>query len=161
VDLSTFYAVVAGTCFTLVGLWWNVVERRREWMADPASRRHAGGIYLSFLLPGLMSVLAQINPQEPLIWRGAFVAAGAVGLWSTLGLMRAGGPLRGVFTRNRWLVLVLYGLVLVLALIPDAAPVVGLQPLQAGGLLLVLLIAVAHGLTWEFMLDGTEPQDRA
>ena len=50
-DLSTFYAVVAGTCFTLVGLWWNVVERRPDWLADPHLRRLVGGVYVSFLLP--------------------------------------------------------------------------------------------------------------
>ena len=28
-DLSTFYALMSATCFTLVGLWWTVIERRR------------------------------------------------------------------------------------------------------------------------------------
>jgi hypothetical protein len=154
VDLSTFYAIVAGTCFTLVGLWWNVVERHQEWKDDAAARRRAGGIYLSFLLPGLMSVLAQIDPTEPVIWRGSFALAGAVGLWSTIGLMRGdathGG---GRFSANRWVVLILYALVATLATAPQASAAIGLEPLQVGGLLLVLLIAVAHGLTWEFMLD--------
>ena len=65
-DLTTFYALMSVTCFTLVGLWWTVVERHREWRTDPRRRRVAGGIYLSFLLPALMSMFAQINPANPL-----------------------------------------------------------------------------------------------
>ena len=153
-DLSTFYAVVAATCFTLVGLWWNVVERHREWATDPRARRHAGGVYLSFLLPGMMSVLAQIDPQEPLLWRGSFLLAGLVGLFSTIGLMRVDRGRRvGGFARNRWVVAALYLVVIALALAPSLARALSLEPLQLGGLLLVLLVAVAHALTWEFMLE--------
>ena len=28
-DVSTFYALFSATCFTLVGLWWNVVSTGR------------------------------------------------------------------------------------------------------------------------------------
>lgn len=151
-DLSTFYAVVAGTCFTLVGLWWNVVERRPEWTSRPDTRRLAGGTYLSFLVPGLMSILAQVDPAKPAIWRVAFTAGAAVGGWSTLGLMRAEGvTAAGFFTRNRWLVLLLYALVLLVAAVPDAADLLGLDPLEAAALLLISLVAIAHALTWEFM----------
>jgi hypothetical protein len=153
VDLGAFYAVAAATCFTLVGLWWNVVERHPEWHRDEQARRLAGGVYLSFLLPGMMSILALVDPTESLIWRSAFLIASFVGMWSTWSLMRlstAGYP--GLLGRNRWVVIVLYALVLLLAVAPDAALPLGLTPLQAGGLLLVLLIAAAHGLTWEFML---------
>lgn len=153
-DLSTFYAVVGATCFTLVGLWWNVVERHREWAVDPRARRLAGGVYLSFLLPGLMSVLAQIDPQEPLLWRGSFLLAGLVGLSSTLGLMRVDrGRAAGRFARNRWIVVALYLLVVLLAVFPGIGRPLSLEPLQVGGLLVVLLVAVAHALTWEFMLE--------
>ena len=44
-DIGTFYSLFSATCFTLVGLWWNVVERRSGWAADPRRRRLAGGIY--------------------------------------------------------------------------------------------------------------------
>ena len=54
-DLSTFYGLMATTCFTLVGLWWTVVERHKSWKTDLRRRRLAGGTYLSFLLPGLMA----------------------------------------------------------------------------------------------------------
>jgi hypothetical protein len=154
VDLGTFYAVIAATCFALVGLWWNVVESHPEWHTDAAARRRAGGVYLSFLLPGMMSILAQVDPTEPVIWRSAFVISSVIGMWSTGSLMRAQSPdSAGVFGRNRWVVLVLYALIFLIAVVPDAALSVGLTPLQASGVLLVLLIAAAHGLTWEFMLQ--------
>ena len=40
---------------------------------------------------------------------------------------------------------------LALAIFPDIPRLVGIQPLQVGGLLLALLILAANGLTWEFM----------
>lgn len=60
-DVSTFYALFSATCFTLVGLWWNVVQSHSEWMRAPALRRVVGGIYLSFLLPALMGLFAQVG----------------------------------------------------------------------------------------------------
>lgn len=153
-DLSTFYAVVAATCFTLVGLWWNVVAGHPEWHTDARARREAGGVYLSFLLPGMMAVLAQVSPTTPAVWRCSFGLAALVGTWSTVSLLRNPTAPAGPFGRYRWGVVVLYLLVLLLALVPETASVVGLRPLQAGGLLLVLLVAAAHALTWEFMLSS-------
>lgn len=37
-QLADFYSLMAITCFTLVGLWWTVVERHPEWKADPTRR---------------------------------------------------------------------------------------------------------------------------
>lgn len=154
-DLSTFYAVVAGTCFTLVGLWWNVVERRPDWLADPNLRRLVGGVYVSFLLPALMSLFAQIDPSEPLIWRVTFVVASAVGAWSTLRLIRVERRVSapGLLRRHRWLVAVVYGLVAVLGVVPELAGAVGMAAPQAAAFLLVLLVVLAHALTWEFMTE--------
>lgn len=32
-DISTFYALFSATCFTLLGLWWNVIQNNPEWTA--------------------------------------------------------------------------------------------------------------------------------
>ena len=132
-DLSTFYALVSATCFTLVGLWWTVVERRPAWRSDPLRRRLAGGTYLSFLLPGLMSLIA---------------------------LERADRVAVGAFRRHRWAVAVLYGLVVVLGVAPELARGLGWTPLVVGAFLLVLLVVLAHGLTWEFMMEPDDDGDR-
>jgi len=153
-DLTTFYALMSVTCFTLVGLWWTVVERHREWRTDPRRRRVAGGIYLSFLLPALMSMFAQINPANPLVWRTSFGVSALVGLVSSLRLLAADpGRTSGIFGRLRWLVPGLYALVLVLGVLPELARVLGASPLQVASVLLILLVIVAHGLTWEFLME--------
>jgi hypothetical protein len=67
-DINTFYAVTSATCFTLVGLWWSVVKDKAEWLKDEATRRLAGGIYASFLIPALMSLGAQVGGDNRLVW---------------------------------------------------------------------------------------------
>ena len=79
-DISTFYAVTAATCFTLVGLWWSVVKDHREWLADEATKRMAGGVYASFLIPALMSMGAQIGSEGTIIWNLVFIIAGVAGI---------------------------------------------------------------------------------
>jgi len=135
-----------------------VVERRPAWKSDTVRRRLAGGTYLSFLLPGLMATLAQISPETPMLWRASFGLCALVGLGSTvqlLSLERGAGRL-GPFRRFRWLVAVLYVAVLVLGVAPELARALGWTPLVVGGVLLVLLVILAHGLTWDFLM---EPDD--
>ena len=86
-DLSTFYALMSVTCFTLVGLWWTAIEKHDEWRTDPRLRRLAGGTYLSFLLPGVMSMMSQVNPDNPLMWRISFGVTSIVGLVSSIQLV--------------------------------------------------------------------------
>lgn len=158
-DLSTFYALMTVTCFTLVGLWWTVVERHPEWRRDRRLRRLAGGTYLSFLLPGVMSIFAQVNPANPLMWRVSFGLTAIVGLVSSarlLGMKRPGTV--GPFRRFRWLAPVLYAAIIVLGLAPELAGLLGATPLQVASVLLILLVLLAHGLTWEFMMEPSAGQ---
>jgi len=152
-DTNTFYSIVAGTCFTLVGLWWTVVKSRKEWIKDDQMRQLASGVYLSFLVPGLMSLFAQVGGEVKLIWRLTFVIASLVGMIMTARLMvKTEKRLKtGLFGRNRWVVILLYGIILIFALFPTLAQPIRLQALQVEGILLGLLILAAHGMTWEFM----------
>ena len=153
-DLAAFYSLMAITCFTLVGLWWTVVERHPEWKSDVHGRKLAGGVYLSFLLPGLMSTFAQVDAGNPLVWRSSFTVAAVVGLantWPLLKLDRSAA--RGPFRRFRWLVCVIYAVIVVVALFPGLAQVIGGTPLQSAAIALILLIVLAHGLAWEFMME--------
>jgi hypothetical protein len=157
-DISTFYAVTAATCFGLVGLWWSVVKDKPQWFADEAQKRLAGGVYASFLIPGVMSLAAQIGVDSPLIWRGVFVIAAWMGFsYSSklIGLTREANP-NGAFSRNSWVVPVLYVLVLFFAVFSGLAQFMGLQALQLEGLLLCGLILCAHALAWEFMTDSAQ-----
>jgi hypothetical protein len=153
-DIGTFYAVTSATCFTLVGLWWSVVKSKQEWFKDEVTRRLAGGVYASFLIPALMSMGAQLGgASQPLLWQLIFITAGGLGMYYSLRLMQetdiAGRY--GPFSKNRWIVPALYSIVILFALFPGLARLIGLQPLQMEGLLVTVLILVAHMLTWEFM----------
>jgi hypothetical protein len=152
-DINTFYAVTAATCFTLVGLWWSVVRDKTEWFKDEVIRRLAGGVYASFLIPALMSMGAQVGGTTTVIWQIIFLIAGALGIYYSTRLIQEthAADLYGPFSKNRWAVPILYGIVILFALFPGLASLLGLQPLQVEGLLLSVLILIAHMLTWEFM----------
>lgn len=152
-DTNTFYAIMAATCFTLVGLWWTVIKTRTEWLLKDETRRLAGGVYASFLIPGLMSLGAQIGGTTPIVWQLVFLIASGAGIVFSsrlIRLTRESNP-KGAFSRNSWVVPALYGLVFFFALFPGLARVIGLAPLQMEALLLSGLILVAHMMAWEFM----------
>ena len=156
-DLSTFYALMSVTCFTLVGLWWTAIEKHDEWRTNRRLRRLAGGTYLSFLLPGVMSMMSQVNPDNPLMWRISFGLTSIVGLVTSVRLVRVESRSHtGPFRRFRWLAPLLYATIVVLGIFPELARVVGAAPLQVASVLLMLLILLAHGFTWEFLMEPDE-----
>ncbi len=155
-DISAFYAVTSATCFALVGLWWSVAKDKAEWRTDEAQRRLAGGVYASFLIPGVMSLAAQIGVDSPLIWRGVFVIAAGAGFFYSsrlINVTREANP-NGAFNRNYWIVPSLYGLVLFFAVFSGLARRIGLHALQLEALLLSGLILCAHALAWEFSMSA-------
>ncbi|GAB2566051.1 hypothetical protein [Leucobacter ruminantium] len=55
-------------------------------------RRTIGGIYLSFLLPALMGLFAQVGGTEsPIVWRLSFVIIAVIGGVSMLRLLARAG----------------------------------------------------------------------
>jgi hypothetical protein len=144
-DISTFYGFTSATCFTLVGLWWSVVQGRPAWRTDEAQKRLAGGVYASFLIPGLMSLAAQIGVESPLVATGA----GLVFSSRLIQMTRAANP-HGAFNQYAWVVPVLYALMLFFAVFAGLAWYLGLEPLQLEALILSGLILCAHMLAWEF-----------
>ncbi|MEV7615545.1 hypothetical protein [Streptomyces sp. NPDC089799] len=161
-DVNTFYALFSATCFTLVGLWWNVVQSHPEWMREPGLRRITGGIYLSFLLPALMGLFAQVGgAEQPEIWRSAFVVLALVGCLSTIRLLSRTHGDRLVVGQQACATL-LYALVAVVGAFPGPAGQIGLHPFQAEALLLIVLIVLGHALVWHFMAgEGRRPEERA
>jgi len=151
-DISTFYAATSATCFGLVGLWWAVVKDKSEWFTDEAKKRMAGGVYASFLIPGVMCLAAQIGVDSSLIWRAVFVIAAWMGFLYSSKLIKITHQVNpsGTFSRNSWVVPALYGLVLFFAVFSRIPQWFGLHPLQVEGLVLCGLIICAHALAWEF-----------
>ncbi|MER5932004.1 hypothetical protein [Streptomyces sp. NPDC002054] len=160
-DVSTFYALFSATCFTLVGLWWNVVQSHPEWMRRRGLRRVVGGIYLSFLLPALMGLFAQVGgTEQPQVWRASFLLVAVIGCLSTLSLLSADGDrVDGSLRAPQAGAALVYALVAVVGAAPELAGAVGLRPIQAEALLLILLVVLAHALVWRFMAgEGRAPK---
>ncbi|RSS79548.1 hypothetical protein [Streptomyces sp. WAC06614] len=158
-DVSTFYALFSATCFTLVGLWWNVVQSHADWMADPALRRVVGGVYLSFLLPALMGLFAQVGGTgQPQIWRAAFVVLALVGCVCTVRLLARARGDRFVRMQQAGAAL-LYALIAVVGSVPEAVRGTGLRPIQAEALMLIVLIVLGHALVWRFMAGEGRAQE--
>jgi hypothetical protein len=157
-NVESFYAILSGICFALTGLWWTVVESRKDWMKDKDMRFLAGGVYASFLIPGVMSLGAQIGGENKLVWRSVFVIAAVLGMFFTTRLLtrvRKSNKI-GFFARNRWLVVLLYSVVLILGLFPKLAAPSGLTTIQVEAFLLCIIILSGHGLAWEMMTRAPE-----
>jgi hypothetical protein len=153
-DISTFYALFSATCFTLLGLWWNVLQLNSAWIGVDEERRAVGGVYLTFLLPALMGLFAQVGGTEtPAIWRVSFVAVAIVGCVSTLRLLRVLRTSSDKSPRTKYLAtLLIYVLVAIIGAYPEIAKNFDILPVQAEAILLILLVLVGHGLVWDFMV---------
>ncbi|MCM2389818.1 hypothetical protein [Streptomyces albipurpureus] len=159
-DVSTFYALFSATCFTLVGLWWNVVQNHADWLRTPTLRRVVGGVYLSFLLPALMGLFAQVGGVgTPEIWRASFVVLAVIGCVSTVRLLgrSRGDEGAGTLAAPQVVACLLYLLIAVVGVAPKVADPIGLRPIQAEAILLSLLVLMGHGLVWRFMAGVGRP----
>jgi hypothetical protein len=151
--MDAFYEILSGICFALTGLWWTVVEGRKDWLANPELRGLAGGVYASFLIPGVMALGAQIGGENKLVWRTVFAIAALLGMFFTTRLAARTGKTGslGFFTRSRWLVFLLYVFVLILGVDPALAAPTGLTPIQVEAFLVSFIVLTGHGLAWEMM----------
>ena len=143
---QSFYSTVAQASFTLLGLWWVVLQiRYGPWMRDPRVRRAVYDISLYFLLPGMMSLMALLAADVSTIWRISFAVAGVVGaLESALSILHTRGhdsPSR-IIDLGNWLSLVLYPAVAAIAIRRTIPHEIGieLRPLEAEGILIGLLL---------------------
>ena len=154
-DVSTFYALFSATCFTLTGLWWSVVEKHRHWLRDPG---HAapGRVGLPRLPapradgpvradrrqrePGLLAGQLRRHRRDRLRLDGD-AAAPRPG-------RRGRRPVRALLVGRRGRLRASWP---VLGVAPEIARSIGITPLQAEATMLVLLVALAHALVWEFM----------
>lgn len=65
---------------------------------------------------------AQVGGENKLVWRAVFVIAALLGMYFSVRLLLHLKQLKqdGLFTRSRWLVILVYMVVLALALFPEA-----------------------------------------
>ena len=153
-DLSTFYSIVSGINFTLLGLWWVAVKERADiGGADAPRRRMAYLVSLGFVIPGTVSLLAQVAPDEPVLWRASFTFAGVAG---AVGIAMLGQSLRDLtgetfLVRVLWWVAVpIYLLVAVVAAVPGIPEALDLRlsSIEIEGFLLTLLVFLGVQAAW-------------
>ena len=149
--LDAFYGAFSPACFALLGLWLVVVQIRiGDWRDNEGNKRMSYVISLNFLLPGLMGVLALIDPQNAAFWRSSFAILGIGGA--------VGGYLvRRVPTGDRlgaagyWTAIALYVIVAVLAIVG------GVYVLRTEAVLLTALIFVNFNIGW-LLLFAPDPK---
>jgi hypothetical protein len=156
--LTDFYIAFGTVCFTLLGLWLIVVQTRHaEWRGVAAYRRRAYGVALHFSLPGLMSLLALVNPASMTLWRVSFAVVAASG---AIVLLLVRGSLPGTVGRVAYAAaVVLYALIAVIAAAPGLVTDAGLpaRALQAEAVLLTLLVFTGVNVAWLLLFEEPRP----
>jgi hypothetical protein len=144
--LDTFYTTVAQASFTLLALWWVLLQiRHDEWISDTAYRRSVYDVSLYFLLPGMMSLASLLAVEEAWIWRANFAIFGSIGVVESVWLLARRGRLRAAAPFLRAadvLSVVLYGLVALVALWEKLPEELGidLRPLELEGIFVAALL---------------------
>jgi hypothetical protein len=161
--LTGFYAAFSPACLALLGLWLVVVQvRLREWQRSAVHRRRSYGVALAFALPGVMSLFALIDPQDPDYWRVSFAIialGGAVALAAVRGFpVRRGRNADGTTALPvpDQLSLAAYIAVVVLfALIGALAFVGGPVILRVEAILLTAVVFLGFNVAWLLLFDDT------
>ncbi|MGH3124136.1 MAG: hypothetical protein ACRDND_24380 [Streptosporangiaceae bacterium] len=168
--LDVFYGAFSPACFALLGLWLVVVQiRLREWQASAVHRRRSYGVALHFALPGVMSLLALVNPQDPAFWRVSFavVALGGAVVLATVrgfparsrpGAAGAPGPPAAAPAGPDQLALAAYiAAIIIYVLIGVLAFKGGLAVLRIEAILLTILVFLGFNVAWLLLFDDRSP----
>ena len=152
--LTDFYISFSAVCFTLLGLWLVVVQTRHaEWRGSPLHRRRAYGVAMYFSLPGLMSLLALVNPASSALWRTSFAIAAIGGV---VVLIAVRGPVPGKLGLTAYiLAIALYGLIGIVAIAPRIVGGLGLQaaPVRVEAVLLTILVFAGVNVAWLLLFE--------
>jgi hypothetical protein len=157
--IDDFYRAVSSISFTLLGLWWVVLQLKfREGAGDARRRRHAYGVALFFLLPGVMSLLSSVNSSNSALWRIAFGVSAVIGVVEVGLYLTSGGRKAAAPTVVRACGMVLYVLIAIVALRPAVTEDVGLElvPREVEAILVALLVVVGTHLAWFGLTEAEE-----
>ncbi len=162
-SLTSFYEVTTALCFALLGFWWIVVQLRHdEFTTDRRLRAIAYQVSMSFVLPGLMSLAALLAVENNFLWRVGFGVAAAIGVAQTIYFLVTSdtGSARLTLRLGRWLMLVLYALIGVVAIRPTLPREIGIDAsaLAVEATMVTLFIFLGVNLAWSyFMHPAAEP----
>jgi hypothetical protein len=159
--LRDFYISFSAVCFTLLGLWLIVVQTRHaEWRGSALARRRAYGVALHFSLPGLMSLLALVNPDSSALWRTSFAI---VAIGGAVVLIAVRGSAVGKLGLAAYIfAIALYTLIGILAIAPRIVGGLGLDatPVRVEAVLLTILVFAGVNVAWLLLFEAA-PSDRA
>ena len=152
--LKDFYVSFSAVCFTLLGLWLIVVQTRHaEWRGSPLHRRRAYGVAMHFSLPGLMSLVALVDPESSALWRASF-AITAIG--GAVALIALRGPAPGKLGLTAYIsAIALYLLIGILAIAPHTVGRLGLEaaPVRVAAVLLTILVFAGVNVAWLLLFE--------
>jgi len=154
--LTDFYISFSAVCFTLLGLWLIVVQTRHaEWRGSALHRRRAYGVALHFSLPGLMSLLALVNPDSSALWRASFAV---VAIGGAVVLIAVRGPAVGKLGLIAYIfVIALYVLIGILAIAPRIVGGLGAMPVRVEAVLLIILVFTGVNVAWLLLFEAAQP----
>ena len=156
--LTDFYISFSAVCFTLLGLWLIVVQiRHAEWRGSPLHRRRVYGVAMHFSLPGLMCLLALIDPGSSALWRTAFAIAAIGGAVVLIALRGAAPGKLGLAAYI--LAIALYVLIAILAIAPRIVGRLGLTvtPVRVEAVLLTILVFAGVNVIWLLLFEEAAP----
>ncbi len=158
-SIDAFYLTFAQIAFALLGLWWIVLQLKYTAGAgERRRRRHAYGVTLFFLIPGVMALLSSVDTAVGELWRLAFGVAGAIGIVeAALYLASEGGRTRAG-TAVRVAGLAVYVLIVLFAIHPGLAGDLGgpLGPQQIEAILLGVLLVIGVHVAWLSLTESEE-----
>ena len=164
-QLIAFYQAFSPACFGLLALWIVVVQLRiDEWKKDKVCQRRAYGVALHFALPGMMGVLALIDPSTHLFWQLSFAIIGLSGALVMFAVR--GYPVRVERTRTGRrhlpaadrLGLAAYVAAIVLYVVIGALAIIGgTDELRTEAVLLTILVFLGFNVAWLLLFDDTSP----
>ncbi len=158
--LKDFYISFSAVCFTLLGLWLVVVQTRHaEWRHSQLRRRRSYGVAMHFSVPGLMSLLALVDPNSSALWRISF-AISAIGGAIVLIALRGSAP--GKLGLAAYvLAIALYILIGILAIAPHILSDIGLHvaPVRAEAILLIILVFAGVNVAWLLLFEEPSSDD--
>lgn len=150
-DLTSFYATVSAVGFTLLGLWWVVVDKHPEWFERQDTARMAYVVSLQFIIPATSSLLSLVAPDAPAVWRTVFTVLGIVGVVGAVMVSRTlAHQGRGVSIMALLVSLPVYLGVILVALVPNVGSGVGLTGLQLEAFLVALVLVLGLHAVWFF-----------
>ncbi len=149
--MESFYATLAGICFSALGLWWVVVQFKYErWTGTPGRRAAAGAISGQLIALGLISLIAVLSSELQTIWRLGSIVGGLLGAAVSLfaALRAASSGLQrtlGFLSAALFIVTILGAFVF--------EPMFGMKPLLVGALIDAAMLGASVWQAWLYMME--------